>query len=140
MNISSEKKIMDLFLLISISMEYFLPSSHFQFVCVSSTKVDLLMTTYVYVIYIYIYIYVCMCVFFAFIQPYIDICYIYISIYVCMSFFVFIQPIYVSLGAFSPFTFKVIIGMYVLIATLLIVSDLFLLVFLLPFFSCFLVV
>ena len=40
-----------------------------------------------------------------------------------------IQPIYVLVGAFSPFTFKVIIDMYVLIAILLIVLDLVLLLF-----------
>ena len=39
-------------------------------------------------------------------------------------------------GAFSPFTLKVIIDMCVLIAPLLTVLDLFLLGFFLPFFSC----
>ena len=39
-------------------------------------------------------------------------------------------------GAFSPFTFKVIIDMYVLFAILLIALDFFLLLFFLPFSSC----
>ena len=39
-------------------------------------------------------------------------------------------------GAFSPLTFKINIGMYVLIAILLIALVLFLLLFFLPLFSC----
>ena len=39
-------------------------------------------------------------------------------------------------GAFSPFTFKVIIDLYVLIAILLTILDLFLLLFFLLLFSC----
>ena len=46
--------------------------------------------------------------------------------------FVSIQPVYVLVWAFSPLTFKVIIDMYVLIAILLIVLDLFLLLFFFP--------
>ena len=47
--------------------------------------------------------------------------------------------LYLLVGAFSPFTFKVILictYMYVLITILLIVLDLFFLVFFLTFFSC----
>ena len=37
--------------------------------------------------------------------------------------FVSIQPVYVLVGAFNPFTFKVIIDIYVPIAIFLIVWD-----------------
>ena len=50
--------------------------------------------------------------------------------------FVYIQPVRLLVGAFSPFTFKVITDMYVLIPILLIALDLFLLVFFHHFFSC----
>ena len=50
--------------------------------------------------------------------------------------FVFIQPVSLLFGAFSPLTFKVIIDVYVLIAILLITLDLFFLPFFLSLFSC----
>ena len=94
------------FLLIPIFMKYFLPSSHFQFVCVPRSEVGLLKTAYIWVLFLY---------------PF------------CQS---------MSFGwGFSPFTFKVIIDMYVFIAIFLIALDLFLLLFfsflLLFFFSAY---
>ena len=64
-----------------------------------------------------------------------------VCVCMCVKHIFFIQHIYGScfcihsaslcllVGEFSPFAFKVIIDMYVLIALLLIVSDLFLLIF-----------
>ena len=50
-------------------------------------------------------------------------------------FYIHSVSICLLVGAFSPFTFKIIIDVYVLIATLLIVLALFLLIFFIPF-SC----
>ena len=41
------------FLLIPVCMEYFLPSSHFQFVCVPRSEVGLLKTAYIWVLCLY---------------------------------------------------------------------------------------
>ena len=75
-------------------MEYFLPFSHFHFVCVPRSEVGLLKMAYIWDLFLY---------------P--------------LSQYVFWLG---HLG--SPLTFKVIFDMYVLIAILLIVLDLFLLV------------
>ena len=41
------------FLLIPVCMEYFLPSSHFQFVCAPRSEVGLLETAYIRVLFLY---------------------------------------------------------------------------------------
>ena len=68
------------FLLISICMEYLVPSPHFQSVCVSRSEVSLLETAYIWVLFVYHLATLCLFV-----------------------------------GAFNPFTFKVIINMYILV-------------------------
>ena len=83
-------------------MEYFLPSSHSQFVCVPTNKSGSLED----------------------------------GMYMGSGFCIHSASLCLLVGALSPFIFKVIIDMGVSIAVLLIVFDLFLLVFFLAFFSC----
>ena len=71
-------------------MEYLLPSSHFQFICVPGNEVGLLYTTYIWV-----------------------------------SFCIHSASLCILVGPFSPFTYKEIIDMYILIAILLILLGVF---------------
>ena len=96
-------------------MECLLPS-HFQFVCVPRTEVGLLQIVCISIsIYLYQYLYL----------------YLHSS-----SLCIHSSCLCLLVGAFGPFSLKVIIDMYVLIAILLIALHLFLLGFFLCFFFC----